>query len=148
MCAWLRSWYKRHDRFSKNVIGSLASWAFINAVFLVEVHFFGVGQHAANASKSPLGIPTGIAIQGWVFGDRLKAIRRSPRRRPKVELVVRWFASRIPFFLLNQALFSLWVGPLGLSYKLTPFVLSPAAALIHYVVDKKWTFRIQPAEIE
>ncbi len=143
--SWLSS--HLHDRrFWRNIFWNLVGWTIVNTVFYVEVKYFGVGKAAAHASKTPIGEPLGVMIQGVVFGDRLKLIVKAGDWRPKLAAVVRWTVSKGPSVLINQALFWALVIRGGLPFWLAPLILSPGITVARYFIDLHWTFKVDHLE--
>jgi hypothetical protein len=133
--------YRR--RFWKNFFWSAAGWLFVNTVFFLEVAVFGMGEQTAHMTKTPIGTPVGIAIQLFVFRDRLEIITSQDGKRSKLELVSLWVVSKASFFALNLIFFNALVIQGGAPFWVAPFVISPIASVIHYWVDTLGVFAVR-----
>lgn len=124
-------------RFGKNAMLSTGAWLFMFGVFYIEVSHLGISSRRAKLLWSPMGIPSGLAIQWFVFGDRVITLQQKMSwRRFAARLSWRFAAAKLVFLFANQ--FAFIVALMMLPY----LVAAPAAAVFmsvaYYIVTLLW----------
>lgn len=124
-------------RFGKNAMLSIGAWVFLYGVFYLEVAHLGLSSRQAKLMWSPMGIPSGLMIQWFVFGDRVITLQQNMNwRHLAARLSWRLLAAKSVFFFANQAAFI--VALLILPYLIAAPVAAVAMSMIYYVVSLVW----------
>ncbi len=144
---WHWLWAKR---VGKNSVLSLVAWGLMYILFYIEVSQLDWQSQHAKLAWSAMGLPLGIAIQVFVFRDRLKAIRArmtewSARRNlwSATKLLTRWGLAKFLFFLLNQTAYALMLHRVGLPYWLAALLIAPLISFLYFAVTTLWVIAAQ-----
>lgn len=132
-------------RFGRNAILSVGAWLFMYGVFYVEVAHLGMSSRHAKLLWSPMGIPSGLMIQWFVFGDRVMTLKRNMSwRRLTAHLSWRLSATKLVFFFANQGAYI--VALLVLPYLLAAPASASFMSVVYYLVTLRWITRVRKAE--
>lgn len=145
--ARVKTWFderKRDKRLRKNILYSLIGFAISYTLFCVAISLFSVDDQQAKFYQSLWGGPIGLAIQWFVFGDRVKALRA------KVNLtwLIAFITSRLTlvkfaFWLINLAAYSILLHQAGLPAQEANVVPAPFVSMLFYAVMARWVITDQ-----
>lgn len=132
-------------RFGKNAMLSIGAWVILYGVFNVEVSCLDIDNRLAKLLWSIMGMPSGLAIQWFVFGDRVMALRESMSwRRLTARLSWRLVTAKTAFFFANLGAYI--AAALLLPCQLAAPVAAIVMSVAYYAVTLRWITRSEETE--
>ncbi len=145
-----QEWFWSHvndERFRKHICASLAAWAALYAVFLIEISSLNMNSQGAKLTMTPLGIPVGLLVQWFVFGDKVIALKtRFSLKKIWLFLGSRWAVAKVLFFVANQVIYAVLLHEIGFPAWAAAIVAAPFVSITYYYVTNRWVIPRQSAK--
>jgi hypothetical protein len=130
----------------RNSVLSFGGWLLLYLVFLFEVTHLDWSSQHAKLSITPIGIPLGILIQWWVFGENIKRIVGLRSLKLTFSCGGKWLALKVAAFFANQVSYAIVLHQVGLPYMVAYPTAATVMSLVYFAINRFWTFRVPEAE--